>query len=331
MRRVFLFLAALSSIQSLVAQPSGVSGPTEGFTFDAPTKSIRAVIGSLGSASLGPALLNQLDFASVAPRQNYGVAFRRGQFFSVSQMGATHVSEASLQAPSFAPEGVIWSNDGSVAVLYSQTGIQTYSGFPASANAGSSISISPLGGSLSAAATDIHGQNVAIGITGDHAGIYVSTNGQGFVPLLSIPSPVGLTFSADGGTLYALDGSSNQVSEINLASSAVQVWPLGTEDAVGIISATNALSLNVLYVAARSDRLLLAFDTSTHQQIASIPLSFTPTAIVPLGINSFLLGSRSGTSDPLWSFRNGSQPTVYFVPATPLPNDLEPSREVRPR
>jgi hypothetical protein len=331
MRRVLLFFATLGSIHSLTAQPSGVSGPVEGFTFDAPTRSIRPVIGSLGSASLGTAALNEADFASIAPRENYGIAFRRGQVLLISQLGASQISQASLQGPSFAPDGVVWSDDGSVAILFSQkdSWIQTYSGFPASVNAGSQISTSSLGGSLSAIATDLHGQNVAVGITGDRAGIYISTSGQGFVPLLDLSNPVALAFSADGGTLYVVD--TNQVSEINLTSHATQTWPLGTEDAIAIIAARNTSNLNVLYVAGRSDHLLLAFDPSTHQQIINVPLSFAPTAIEPLGNNSFLLKPRVVNSDPLWSFTNGSQPLVYFVPATPLPSDFERPREVRPR
>jgi len=334
MRRVLLFLVTLPSIQSLLAQPTSVSGPVEGFTFDAPTKSIRAVIGSLGSASLGPAALSQLDFASVAPRQNYGIAFRRGQFLFVSQLGAPRASVASLQGPSFAPDGVVWSDDGSVAVLYSQTGgwIQTFTGFPASVNAGSQISISPLGGALSAIATDFHGQNIAVGVTGDHAGIYVSSNGQVFAPLLGISNPAAVVFSADGGTLYALDAATNQVSDLNVSQpSAVQTWPLGTEDAVAIMAVRNASNLNILYVIGRSDQLLLAFDPSNQQQVARVSLSFVPTAIEPLGSNSFLLRPRSSNSDPLWSFINGVQPMVYFVPAAPLPDYFEPSREVRSR
>jgi hypothetical protein len=333
MHRVLLFLAALSQVPSLLAQPSGVSGPVEGFTFDAPTRSIRAVNGSLGSASLGPAALDLLNFASVAPHQNYGVAFRRGQFLFVSQLGSDQVSTAVLQEPSSAPDGVVWSDDGSVAVLYSQMGswIQTFTGFPAAVNPGPSISIAPLGGSLAAIATDLHGQSIAVGVTGDQGGVYVSANGQGFVPLLSMSSPVSLTFSADGGTLYALNGEANQVSELTLASSANQTWPLGTEDAVAIKAASSASSLNVLYVVGGSDHLLLAFDPSTHRQIASVPLSFAPTAIETLGNNSFVLRPRTSNSDPLWSFTNGLQPIVCFVPATPLPNDLAPSLEVRPR
>src|SRR5580693_1626618 len=157
MRRTLVLLAAMWSISSLRAQQSAVSGPTEGFTFDPPTRSIRAVIGSLGSAWLGPAAVDDLEFASVAPRQNYGIAFRRGQLLLVSGLGSGHVSVAVLQASLYVPDGVVWADDGSVAVLYSQAGgwIQPLTGFPGSANLGPLVSISPLGGTLSAVATDL--------------------------------------------------------------------------------------------------------------------------------------------------------------------------------
>lgn len=336
MRRVFLFLAGASSLHLLQAQ-SGVTGPIEGFTFDAPTRSIRAVIGSLGSASLGGAAVNDLDFASVAPKQNYGIAFRRGQSLFISQLGSTsQVSVAALAQPFSVPDGVVWSGDGSAAVLYSRAGgwIQTFSGFPAAASPGPVINISSPGGSLSSIATDLHGQHVAAGVTGDNAGVYQSTNGQSFVPLLTIANPLALSFSEDGGTLYALDAV-NQVSEINLTSFTTQTWPLGTEDAIAIKAARNASNLEVLYVAGATDRLLLAFDRSTHQPVASVPLSFAPAKIDILGNNSFLLRSRTGDSDPLWSFAGASQPMVYFVPATPLPKSSltsrETSREVQPK
>jgi hypothetical protein len=338
MRTVLLFLAALSSIPSVRAQTSAVSGPVEGFMFDAPTRSIRSVIGSLGSASLGPAVVGELDFASVAPRQNYGIAFRGGRAQLVSLLGSAQTSLVPLQGAALVPDGVVWSDDGSVAVLYSRAGswIQTFIGFPTAVNATSLTSISPLGGSLSAVAADIHGAHVAVAVTGDHPGVYEITGGQGFLPLLSMPDPVALAFSADGSTLFALDGAANQVSDINVsesnsASSATQSWPVGTADAVAIRSAGNASNLNILYVAGGNDHLLLAFDPSTHQQITSVALPFAPTTIEPLGNNSFLLRTRTSNSDPLWSFTNRTQPMVYFVPATPLPNNSEPGREVRAR
>ncbi len=60
----------------------------EALTFDAPTRSLRAVIGFPGAASFGPVLLDSLDFASVAPLQNYGIVFEGGKCLFVSGLGS---------------------------------------------------------------------------------------------------------------------------------------------------------------------------------------------------------------------------------------------------
>jgi DNA-binding beta-propeller fold protein YncE len=331
MTRTRLFLAALSSIGSLCAQPSGLFGPVQGYTFDAPTRSIRAVIGSLGSASLGPAVLAQIDFAAVAPRQNYAIVFRGGRAALVSSLSSGEPSTTLLPEFSSPPQGAIWSDDGSVAVLYSRTAswIQIFTDLPASINPGTTLDISSLGGALSAVAVDSHGQHVAIGVTGDNAGVYQITDGQTISPLLAVSRPIGLAFSVDGGALFALDGATNQASEINLITSATQTWPLDVDDAVAIRPARDSSNRTVLYVAGRKSRLLVAYDDSTRQRIASVDLSFDPVVIEPIGNNGFLLSRRSANNDPLWSFANGAQPMVYFVPATPIPADRH--REVRPR
>ncbi len=322
MSRALVFAAALSSMSGVLAQQSPMSGPVQGYAFDAPTRSIRAVAGSLGSASLGPAVLLELDFASVAPRQNYAIAVRGGQTVFVSGLGASTPATSMLPDSPSTPEGVAWSDDGSTAVVYSRTGswIETVSGLPGSANAGTPLSISPLGGSLSAVAASAQGLRVVVGITGDHAGVYEIAGGQSFSPLLDVASPIALAFSQDGGTLYAIDGATNQVSQINLANTATETWRFDAADAVAIRPARDATNRMVVYVAGRSSHLLVAYDGSTHQSIARVALSFEPTIIEPLGGNGFVLRRRASDSDPVWSFTNAAQPMVFFVPATPIPD-----------
>jgi hypothetical protein len=333
MSRALRLFVAMISMTVVHAQPSLLSGPIEGYTFDAPTGSIRAVIGSLGSASLGPPVLKLLDFASVAPHQTYAIASRSGQALLVSGLQSEPVSTTVLPRSVSAPEGLVWSDDGSVAILYSQTGnwIQTLTGLPNSLTAGPVISLVPLAGSLSSVATDVHGLRIAVGVTGGAAGVYEIVGGQNSVPLLDISAPVALGFS-DDGTLYALDGATEQISEIGVSesgsvTSSTQTWPLALDNAIAIRPARDASNHQILYVAAGSDRLLVAYDASSHQNIAAIPLSFAPTTLMPLGSNGFLLRTRSNSSDPLWSFTNTPQPSVYFVPATPA-NLREPSRRL---
>jgi hypothetical protein len=309
----------------LSAQSAPLSGPIEAFAFDAPTRTLRAVNGSLGSASLGPPLFSEIEFGSVAPHKDYAVAFRRGRGLIISSLGSDQPSSTlladSASVPEGVPEGVGWSGDGSSAILYSRAGnwIQKLTGMPASPKLGPSLSLSLLGGSLSALAIDTTGAHIAIGVTGGaSAGIFDMTDGQGFVPLLSLSQPIALSFSDDGGTLYGIDGSTHQLSELKMADLTSRMWGLDPlQDPVAVRSVKGAGNSQAIYVAGRNDRLLMALDVSSHQTISIIPLSFQPTSLDPLGRNSFVLNSRDG-HDPLWSLVTSPQASVYFVPATPL-------------
>ena len=320
MPRAFLVVCFLWSVGLLTAQPAPLTGPVEGFTFDVPTRSLRAVIGSLGAASLGPALVKGLDYGSVAPRQNYALSFEGGRCLLVSGLGFSQVSTVEIPGIFAAPEGVVWSGNGSVAVLYSRTNnwIQTLRGIPDSAKAGPSSSLLPLAGRLSAVAIDFNGEHTAIGVAGETSGVFQVAGDLSFVPLLPLSTAVALAFSDDGSTLFALDNAGS-LTELNIEDSTSQAWSLsGLENALFVKPARDATQRSVIYVAGSSDRLLIVYDRSSHEIIAKVPLNSQPTMIEAFGLNSFLLGPRSTDGEPLWSFTNDPQPVVYFVPATPL-------------
>jgi outer membrane protein assembly factor BamB len=218
------------------------------------------------------------------------------------------------------PESVAWSGDGSVAILYSRTDnwIQTIRGLPHAAEAGASWKVS-LGGSLSAVAIDFNGRHAVIGVAGETSGVFQIGDDLSFVPLLSLSKPVALAFSEDGSTLYALDGATGELSELNMANLTTQAWTLdGLEDAFIVKPARDATHRQVIYAAGTSGRLLVAYDASSHEVIAQVPLSSQPTAIESLGQDSYILGPRSSGDQPLWSFTDAPQPVLYFVPAAPL-------------
>ncbi len=328
--RLGLVLLPLSlSVGLLRGQQAPVNGALEGFTFDAPTRSIRPVIGSVGSASLGQPLFSS-SFASVAPHQNYALAFQGDRCILVTGLGSGQISMVEVPGSFSRPEGLSWSTDGTTAVLYSRTGnsIQILSGIPAAVTVSPSISVSALGGSLTSVATDVHGARVVIGMLGDASGVYQTSNGGLFSLLLPGIKPVALAVTDDGGTLYALDGASGQVVQQNLADLSSQSWPLdGLTDPVALLSGRDVTDRSVVYVAGQSDRLLQVFDASTHGVVASLPLSFSPQGIEPLGSNSYLFNSRVTGDDILWSFTNASQPALYFVPAVPV--EIRRDRDVR--
>lgn len=318
MLRASLLLSALCSINLLPAQMLPLNGPVEGFTFDAPTGSFRAVIGSLGSASLGPAIIRGLDYGSVAPRQSHALSFQSGRCLVVSDLGSSQMSTVELPGDFPIPEGVAWSGDGSAAILYSRTDnwIQTIGGLPHAAEASGLRKVS-VGGSLSAIAIDFNGGHIAIGVVGETSGVFQIGDDLSFIPLLSLSKPVALAFSEDGSTLYALDGATSELSELKMANLTTQAWILdGLGDAFIVRPARDATHRQVIYAAGTSG--LVAYDASSHEVIAQVPLSSQPTAIEPLGQDSYMLGPRTSSDQPLWSFTDAAQPAVYFVPATPL-------------
>ena len=320
MRSVFAVLSVIFSIGSLAAQ-TPVSGPTEGFIFDLPTNSLRAIVGFLGSASLGPAILPKLDYASVAPRKNYAIAFQDGRCLVVSGLDSEHVTTTALPGAFSVPESVAWSGDGSVAVLYSRTGnwVRTISDLPSSPNAASFLDLSSQGGTLSTVVADLHGEHVVFGITGDNAGVFQIASDQSLLPLVSVSKPISLAFTDDGRKLYIINGDSVQLSEFNLTDFTSRTWRLNElEDPIAVRLARDAAQRQVIYVAGRRDQALLVYDSSTHEVVGRVSLTFQPSGIEILGRDSYLLRPRASFDDPLWSFRNSAQPMVYFVPATPL-------------
>ena len=207
------------SIGHLCSQPTSLSGPVQGYTFDLPSQSFRAVIGLPGSASFGPTLTTGFDAGWVAPHQNYAIGFRPDSkrrrelavgraageaaintCFLVTGLDSSPVS-TRITGLSGQPDAIVWSGDGSVAILYSRSGawLQVLTGLPGAPQVGSVVDLSRLGGSLSAVATDQQGKSIAVAIQGNlssqsnSGGVFLSSDGQNFSSALSIANPVGCT------------------------------------------------------------------------------------------------------------------------------------------
>jgi hypothetical protein len=321
MRRFWGFLLGIAlSIGFLHGQQTFLSGPVEGFTFDPPTQSFRALIGLPGSALFGPALATGFDSGWVAPHKNYAIGLQQGNCLLVSSLDTDQVSTTSIAGLSGQPEAITWSADGSVAVLYSRTGawLQVLSGLPDAPQMGASVDLSSLGGSLTAVASDPQGKRTALAMQGDNGGAFLLTDVQNFAPALPIANPTALAFSEDGASLYVLDGNALQLDMVALSDGSFQTLSLdGLQDPFAIASGRDSQNRQIVYVASRSDQDFRAYDRATQQLLADLPLDFQPTGIVTLGRNSFVIATRSKTLSPLWLFTSAPQPAVYFVPAPP--------------
>jgi hypothetical protein len=318
-RCLFPCLGGLWLFSSLLAAQPGIMGPVEAFTFDAPTRSLRAVTGLLGSSTFGPVLVGALDSAFVAPQAGYAIAFRFEQAWFVSGLGSDSIVTSKLSIAE-RPSGVAWSRDGSVAVLYSLAGssIQVISGFPGAPSMGTSIDLTSLGGPLLGVAADTTGQNIAISIGGDHGGLYLVNGNNNFVPVAAATKPIALAFSDDGSKLYAIDGDSKRLLEVATSDFTLQDLDLSDlMDPIAIAGVKDSTGRSVIYVAGGQDCVLRSYDASTQEIIATVALEFQPTSIQVFGSTSFILAPRASATAPLWAFKDVPVPVAYFVPAAP--------------
>jgi WD40 repeat protein len=317
MRLIFSFVLGLIFFSRLPAQQTTLTGPVEAFTFDALSRSVRAVIGVPGATSFGPALFENIDLASMAPGQSYGLVIEGGKCLFVSNLGSTKISSAAIAGVAGYPDGIAWSAGGSLAILYSRSArwVQTISGFPGAPAAGAVLELSSLDGPVTAVTSDAPGKQIAFGVSGDRAGVY-QASGDTFTLLGSMANPISLSFSTDGQTLYALDGATLEVTAITVASHAFQTLALtGMANPVALQSAENSQNQQILYVAGGSDKTLRILDAASGQTLSQIALNFQPTSLDAFGGNSFVLRYRSQTASPLWLFSSLPQPGAYFVPA----------------
>ena len=312
MHRLSLLLLTSSL---LFAQQALINGPVEGFVFDSPTRSFRAVVGLLGSASFGPAILDGFDAGSVAPHKTYGIASSQGACLLVSGLDSS-VSSAALDGVP-APDSITWSGDGSVAVLYFRDAnrLQRVSGLPDKVQVDAPVDLSPLQGKFSAIALDRQGANLALAIQGDVAGVFLLQNSQDLIPVMQAANPTALAFS-ESGVLYALDRANLQLNAFTLSDWSIQTLALdGLQDPSAVAAGRDSQNRQMIFVTSAADQLLRVYDAATQQVMADIPLDSKPTGIDPFGRSSFVIASRSKTSDPLWLFQSSPQAAVYFVPA----------------
>lgn len=302
------------------APPLG--GPIEAFVFDPPTKSIRAVLGALGSTSLSEPLMSELDYGSVAPRHPQAIVFQGGRGTSVSSLSSSELERRELPEFVVVPEGIAWSGDGAVAAFYSksQNWVQIIRGLPLSPSASAPVSIPA--GSLTAVVVDQTGDQIIAAISGEVAGVYRVGDSIDFSqPLVSSQQPTSVSFSNDGQSIYVLDAATKEVAGLNLTTFARESLPVtDLEDPKFILSSKDNANRQVIYVVSARDRVLAIYDMAAQQRMAGIPLDFEPTTFEALGRNSFSLNTRTTTNDPLWCLAGASvgEPGVYFIPATPI-------------
>jgi len=272
---------------SCFAQGFRIGGPVAGFVFDAPSKSLRQVLGMPGAAHLSPALLADVDWASVAPNGRTVVVIRQGEARLVS------TADVAQNPPGGPLEG-----------LYEPPTLDP------------PIALDGVEGEVTALATDAASKIAVVAVAG--AGVYRVTS-EGVVLVLPMADVSAIAMSPGGDLLWVADRSNGQVLEVaSPGSNPESRILLSDSERFADLSALALSSDNKrLYLASRSTRVLYWLDRSTSLLSEGIELDTPATLFSPLGRPSLLLllGVRAKLGDPFYLLDEQSGPGLFFVPA----------------
>ncbi len=296
-------LCALASASVLLSaqESTRLAGPTSGLLFDAPSRSIRVVVGVPGAAYLGAAVASDLDNGSVSPDGRLAVIMSAGSASLITMADSSTVSLGD------GCEGAIaWAADSSAVALGCTDGARLYR---VSKGAATRSGLAEFRGAK-ALAVDASGLALfAAGADGIYRVDAESTQ------LLAPLDATSLALS--GATLYAAAGKQVVALDNLTGSGALRIVAgagQGIEDpsAVGV-SADGAR----LFVAERTAKVLKVFNPATSELLSSLELDFSAGRVDSLGNSLFLLNARKDATDTVQVF-DARQLAVYFIPTQDL-------------
>ncbi len=290
----------------------GFSGSVAGFVYSPTSRSVRPLLGVPGATSIGSPLLDQVDWASVAPGGAAALAVKDGHLTVLVGLATLAPSEAALDGLIDSPDRIAWSKDGSFAVVYSSaSGLLQRVRFSAPGPVPDlPLDISSLG-HMTTLAINTTGAGIAFGV--DAGQLYLVENGQSPALLSStIAQPAAAAFDDSGQRLYALDAATQRIIEFDSGAGGAEFVTLdSTDTAVGL-----AVSANNRYVlvtgAAKTVRV---YETSSRNLVNTIPLDFSPSRMERLSADSVFLLNGASSSEYLLVLDARETPRVYFVPA----------------
>jgi hypothetical protein len=309
------------------AQPASLHGPIAGFVFCSATKTIRPLLGIPGAAHLDRAILKHVDSASVAPGGNWAFITRAGQSTFVRGLSDLAPAESSVGGLIDAVDRVVWSRDGSFALLYSSSGNQLQrvqlSGSEPLADA--PVDLSPWG-RAAALAIDPAGQQIAVGFS--VSGLYLFTAGRSPALVSSMAQPAMAAFDNSGRSLFALDLDTQRIIQFQsgpgISEFVSLVQPEGPQpDGPPITPTGLAVSGNGRYLllADSATHSVFVYEISSRNLANTIHLDFAPSRFEALSAGpAFIL--NGGDPNEWLLLLDASQvdatqiPLVYFVPAT---------------
>jgi len=309
-----LCLLALSGL----AQTSTLQGPAGGFLFDAPSRSLRPLIGLPGASHFGPPILTGVPLAGVAPDQRKAVLASETGLQVILDLRNPYASIQNLPGAIAAPSQILWAADSSSAVLFSASGKQLQFLWQdgGSVLAGPSCDLASLPSPVRLLAADPFARIAAVAAPAEEkSAVFLLREGSPPQLLGLFPSPVAAAFAPAGSSLYLAGASSLwRIADLSAPSAAEALWENAAElpEPVALAVSNNG---QFLFLAGASSRRIRAYDLSAQRFLEDLEIDNLPSGFEPFTPTSFLLNPLREARDPVWILETSPAPRVIFIPS----------------
>ena len=310
---------------SLGAQTPSWNLPASGYVYDSIARTVRPVVGFLGSSYAGPAVLTDVAWASIAPGGRSALVVQQGRLWWVQDLSNASLPPVGIDAIDSTSD-CRWSADASAAaILSSRTATVTWLSGPRVTNR-LHLPVSRVtnrrqlpareDAAWTLLAADSHADSVLLA---SHAGgiwtLWLVLPNNPPVNLGPAQHPVAAVFAQLSPLVYVAEAGGPRVSRIQLQDGAPAEPILGTDDGIQSLSGL-ALSADdrQLFAADPSARVVRVYDLGSRQAGAVLPLTESPGALLPSGSGQFLVNSRERPDAPLLLLDISGPPRVWFVP-----------------
>lgn len=310
--------------------------------YDAAARTIRPLIGVVGSSYLGPVMLDSVDWASIAPNQKSALVLRGGVLAWVPDLTATDLSinVGSFSLPDVPiPLQAIWSADSTGAVVLARetprlyrpadsTGVvvraretprlywlgQCAAGF--CVQAAWDLDSSQTNWSLLAADSSVSRALVA-SQNSLSSELWVVSQTSPPATIAGFNLPAAAAFAGDGLSAYVADAGAHEIVALVGFDHNPSVVPSAmarqcVSDPVGLALSTDG---SRLFLVDGSSKTIRVFQMSTGVLRAELQLSITPLSLIPHSTTTFQLVGSDQKGQPLFFLDTRDDGYVYFVPA----------------
>jgi len=286
-------------------------GPDSGLVYDPPTQSLRRIAGLIGAARMGDAIVQEVEWASIAPNGKTALYRKGGKILALTTAG--QVKEAPV--PQVAdPEEVFWGAGSQTALLvWTRAKLaQKLEIDVAGAITSDGVQTLELDGEITAVTGASDGRIFAA-VAG--RGVYVVDAGKGtsrmLLPMASCPA---LSTSGDGSELWAVDGERGVLYRIGMGDEQPAVVTTDPERLTGVSRMAMSSNHIDLLLANPKTRTLYLYGASSRSLTEVAALEAPVTQLRPLGRETLFLLSLRTTKTETVQLYDDARGDVYFVP-----------------